>query len=157
MALPIFQTFRSTVQPWVTRNWFSPIRLLVDYNTGSPVGIESPNANGPHGIWTPTDLTLAQIEAPSAAMLADLNATYRLNIAPYTRYQSTGTALVPIAGTSAVDGTTYEGAVMQTVPSNSPLLTVGVDSYLNVYSPWTIQNAPGVSVQGSVYVTTRPA
>lgn len=42
----------------------------------------------------PVILTAAQIASPTAAMLADLSATYRLNVAPYTRYYSDGTGLV---------------------------------------------------------------
>ena len=152
----IFKTFRSTYSPWEPRNWAPYIRLLVDNNTGAPVGIENFNANGADAIFTPVDLTAAQIAAPTAAMVNDLNATYRLNVSPYTRYQSNGSALTPLTE-SAPDGTTMQGAVLQTIPAGSPLQIVGVNSYLNIYAPWTIQSSQGVSVQGSVYVTTRPA
>lgn len=77
-------------------------RVLTDERSGSPVGIETPNATGPDGIWTPIDLTEAELASPSALMLADVNATYRLNVPPYTRYHSTGTDLVPI-GSSGTD------------------------------------------------------
>lgn len=42
----------------------------------------------------PISLTAGQIASPSAGVLADVNATYQLNVAPYTRYRSNGTALV---------------------------------------------------------------
>jgi hypothetical protein len=118
--MTIFPSFRSTVTPFVPRNWPANLKLLVDPVTGAPAGIESPNANGPHGIWTPVDLTAGQIASPSTAMIADLNATYRLNVAPYTRYQSDGTTLqavtaggvfLPLAG-GAVTGATTFGATV---------------------------------------------
>jgi len=152
----IFKTFRSTVSPWEPRSWAPYIRLLVDNNTGAPVGIENFNANGADAIFTPVDLSAAQIAAPTAAMVADLNATYRLNVAPYTRYQSNGTSLSPLTE-NAPDGSTMFGSVLQTVPPGSAQQVVGANSYLNIYAPWTIQSSQGVSVQGSVYVTTRPA
>lgn len=96
MAIRIFKSFRSTVTPFLSRDWFSPIKMLVDPTTGAPVGIQSPNANGADGIWTPIDVTAAQIASPSPGMVADLNATYRLNVAPYARYQSDGSQLVPV-------------------------------------------------------------
>ena len=40
------------------------------------------------------DVTSAQIAAPTPDLIADIDATYRLNVPPYTRYQSNGTALV---------------------------------------------------------------
>lgn len=157
MAIALFKSFRGSVTPFISTAWNNAFRLLVDPTTGAPVGLQSQNANGPDGIWTPIDLTAAQIAAPTALMLADINATYRLNVAPYTRYQSDGTALVAIGGETPGDGSTFPGAILQTVPPNVPLLTIGVDSYAVIYSPWTIQNAAGVSVQGRVDVLTRPA
>lgn len=155
MAISLFKSFRSTVTAFVPTSWTSALKLLVDPTTGAPVGIQSQNANGPDGIWTPIDLTAAQIAAPSALMIADLNATYRLNVAPYTRYQSDGTVLVAMGGEQA-DGNTFPGAILQTVPPGSGPLTIGTNSYAVIYSPWKIQNAAGVSVQGRVDVITRP-
>ena len=98
MALPLFQSFYPTAVKWINAAFRSEYRIIVDNRTGAPVGLVSPNANGPEGIWAPTPLTLAQIEAPTAAMLADLNATYQLDTAPYTRYFSDGVQLVPLGG-----------------------------------------------------------
>jgi hypothetical protein len=136
--MSIFRTFRSTVTPFLRRQWPNNLGLLVDPITGAPCGIESPNANGADGVWTPTDLTAAQIASPSAAMLADLNATYRLNVAPYTRYQSTGTMLVTLGATD--------------------VLPFGQDGTDVIWAPWTISaaNSP-VYVVGPVYVRTLPA
>jgi hypothetical protein len=46
-------------------------------------------------------LTAAQIASPSAAILANLDAVYRLNVSPYTRYTSNGSTLVVQSGGSA--------------------------------------------------------
>lgn len=156
MAISIFKSFRSTVTPFLPTAWLPSLRLLVDPGTGAPVGIQSQNANGPDGIWTPVDLTAAQIASPTAAMLADLNATYRLNESPYTRYFSDGTQLVAIGDEPAADGSTFPGTVLQTVPAGTPELLIGPSSYAVVYSPFTVQNAAGVSVQGRLDVITRP-
>ena len=152
----VFKSARSTVTPFDVRPLRSTDRWLVDNRTGAPVGVENWNSNGPDGVFVPVDLTAAQIASPSSAMVADLNATYRLNVAPYTRYQSNGTSLVPLTETAA-DGSNMFGTVLQTIPAGAQLQIVGANSYLNVYAPWTIASANGVSVQGSVYVTTRPA
>jgi hypothetical protein len=99
MSLPPFKTFRSTVNPFTPADAFvSRIRLLVDPISGAPSGVLNLNSTGPDGQWTPVDLTAAQIAAPTAEMLEDLNSTFRLNEAPYTRYISTGTALVAGGG-----------------------------------------------------------
>lgn len=48
-------------------------------------------------------LTAAQVAAPNAEILAAVNTIYRLSVAPYTRYQSDGTALVQIlAGSTSL-------------------------------------------------------
>ena len=156
MAITLFKSFRSTVTPFLPSAWIPGLKLLVDPGTGAPVGIQSQNANGPDGIWTPIDLTAAQIAAPTAAMLADLNATYRLNVAPYTRYISDGTQLV-LAGGASADGNTFPGAVVQTVVPNTPELDIGPNSYAVVYSPFTVQNAAGVNVLGRLDVVSRPS
>ncbi len=49
-------------------------------------------------------LSQAEIDAPTAAVLADYSATYMLDEAPYTRYVSTGSALITTgAGSMAND------------------------------------------------------
>lgn len=98
MAIPIFQSFYPTVVKWVNSAWRDSYRVITDNNTGAPIGLVSQNANGPQGIWAPTPLSTDQILSPSAAMLADLNATYQLNEAPYSRYRSDGAQLVPLDG-----------------------------------------------------------
>lgn len=100
MALPIFRSFFPTVVKWANTAWRDSYKVITDDRTGAPIGLVSQNANGPQGIWAPTPLSLAQIGSPSAEMLADLNATYQLNAAPYSRYRSDGTQLVPMDGES---------------------------------------------------------
>lgn len=102
MALPIFQSFYPTVVKWWDTTWRNTYKVIVDDRTGAPIGLVSQNANGPQGIWAPTPLSQAQIDAPSAAMLADLNATYQLNAAPYSRYYSDGTQLLPLSAGSDI-------------------------------------------------------
>lgn len=62
---------------------------------------------GPGGAWitvadtpaasaglTPITITAGEQASPTAAMLANIWATYQLNVAPYTRYRSDGSALI---------------------------------------------------------------
>lgn len=155
MAIPIFQSFFPTVAKWVSSAWRSEYRVITDNNTGAPIGLVSPNANGPEGIWAPTPLSAEQIESPTAAMLADLNAVYQLNVAPYTRYESTGTALVPL-GAGAIDGTTLPYG-LQTIPAGTPRLVLGSLSTDIVQSPFTVQNAAGVLIEGHLVVVSGTA
>ena len=136
--MSIFKSFRSTVAPFLSRSWPNNLKLLVDPFTGAPSGIENMNASGADGIWTPVDVTAAQIASPSAAMIADINATYRLNVAPWTRYRSNGSAVV------AVDGTSVLG------PN-------GIDGTLIVYAPFTISDPAGIAILGTVSVRNLPA
>lgn len=139
MAFAIFRSFISTVSPFRPAGIFATRRVLVDPTTGAPVGIQSDAANGPDGIWTPIDITAAQSGAPTAAMLADLNATYRLNIAPYTRFQSNGTRLVSMSGTVDVQG-----------PN-------GLFGNMYAYSPLTVTDPEGLTILGQVRVIAFPA
>ena len=96
MALSAFRTFFPDVTRWISTRWRQEYRLIVDNNTGVPVGIQNQNANGADGIWSPTPLSTDEINAPTAAILADLNATYQLNEYPYSRYYSDGIQLLPL-------------------------------------------------------------
>lgn len=103
MAITVFKSFVSTVTRFLSTAMPSTLRLMVDPTTGAPVGIQSQNAGGPDGIWTPIDITQAQALAPTALMLADINAVYRVNVAPYPRYRSDGsTALVPLDSSGSI-------------------------------------------------------
>jgi len=62
-------------------------------------------------IATMVPLTAAEIASPSASILASRAATYYLNVAPYTRYQSDGSALAELAGDPAAADITDAGAV----------------------------------------------
>jgi hypothetical protein len=110
--MSIFQSFRSTVNGFVRGQRAGNYHVLADPITGSPVGLQHTNGSGPDGIWVPIDLTAGQIASPTAEMIADLNAVFRLNVAPYTRYQSNGTTLVAVsaAGNATLSATqTFTG------------------------------------------------
>lgn len=96
MALPIFQTFFPTAVKWVNSSWRNSYKIITDNRTGAPIGLLSQNDGGPQGVWAPTPLSAAQIAAPSASMIADLNATFQLDTAPYSRYRSDGVQLIPM-------------------------------------------------------------
>lgn len=97
MTIPVFQTFYPTVKKWINTAFRDSYKVIVDNQTGAPVGLVSQNANGAQGVWGLTPLSSDQINAPSAAILADLNATYQLDEAPYPRYYSDGTQLLPLS------------------------------------------------------------
>ena len=138
MAIVNFKSFRSTITPFIPRNWFAGLRLLVDPVNGAPVGILNPNDNGADGIWTPIDVTAAQLTSPSAAMIADLNAVYRLNVPPYSRYVSNGVQIVGLSGNN-VQG-----------PN-------GLFGNMIIYAPFTITDPAGVLIEGTVRVENFPA
>lgn len=140
MALNNARSFLSTINPFRVGQAIGLLRVLEDPTTGAPVGVQSPRANGADGIWTPVDVTAAQVTQPSAGMLLDLNATYRLNVAPYTRYQSNGVALV-VSGAGAID----------VIPAT------GIFGTIIIWSPFTVTTPDGVTIQGTAYVRTVPA
>ena len=68
------------------------------------------------------ELTQAQINAPTAAILASTRITYQLNVAPRTRYRSDGTSLVSLGsggGASAWGG--ISGAITDQADLNAAL------------------------------------
>lgn len=100
MTLPIFQTFIPTAAKWDIATVRVTYQILVNDQTGAPLGFVNPSATGPQGVWVPTPLTAEQIASPIAEILADLNATFQADTAPYTRYYSDGEQLVSIGGSS---------------------------------------------------------
>lgn len=139
MAIRIFKSFLSTINPFRPAGIFATRRVLVDSTTGAPVGIQNDGANGPDGIWAPIDVTAAQVQSPSSTMVADLNATYRLNVAPYTRYVSNGSQLISVGG------------AQDEVPAS------GLFSNVIAYSPLTIDQPDGLTVFGTLNVRTLSA
>jgi hypothetical protein len=117
--IPLFRSFQSTVTPFERGKSAFNFRVFQDPTTGAPTGIQSESSTGPDGIWAPVDLTAAQIAAPSDLMLADLNATFRLDEAPYTRYFSNGTALVSGGGSGNI------AAFFAALPDSDAGLSVG--------------------------------
>lgn len=132
MALPAFRSFFPTVRRWINTAWRQEYKLIIDNDSGAPVGILSPNANGPNGVWAPVPLTSAQIGAPTAEMLADINATYQLDTTPYSRFRSDGVELVPM---DAESGT---------------VIPPGINELF--FSPLTITEGRPLIVQGGVRV-----
>lgn len=138
MAIPTFRSYWSTVRNWMGIGWRKEYKFVVDNNTGAPVGIQSSNANGPDGIWAPVPLTADQIASPDGLILADLNATYQANSAPYQRYRSDGTQLVPLDD---------QGGTL--IPAGQ---------VWHFYSPLVITEASGpLIIQGSLIITAQPA
>ena len=82
-----FKSFQSVISPLLPQNWVTPIRLLVDAVSGTPYGIQNPRTGAPDGIWGLRDISVNDLASPSAAMIADIDATYRVNVAPYSRYK----------------------------------------------------------------------
>lgn len=56
--------------------------------------VEVADTHAAAGSFTPITITAGEQAAPTAAMLANIFATFQLNVAPYTRYRSDGSALV---------------------------------------------------------------
>lgn len=133
MAISIFKAFRSTVTPFTERLVRSTDRWLADPTTGAIIGVENPNASGPHARFTPVDITSAQLASPTAAMIADLDATYRLSTAPYGRYQSDGSQLISAGA-----------------PYGDVVIPPGFNTIF--YSPLTITPPERLIVQGAIHV-----
>lgn len=128
-------SFRSTVNPPNVWRVEPADQWLVDPNTGAVVGVANRRGTGEDGQFYPVDLTAAQIANPTAEMIADTQATYRLNVAPYSRYMSDGFSLVGLQNADQVV----------------------INSEMR-YSPWTIDWVQGVSIRGGgVRVIDWPA
>lgn len=128
MALPNYTTFFPDAVRWVTTRFRQEYRLIIDNATAVPVGIVNPNANGAQGIWGMTPLTLAEVEAPTAAMLQDIGATFQLNQSPYTRYRSDGVQIIPLdgeGGTVVPPGVNVVWFSPLTVIEGSPVIIQG--------------------------------
>ena len=138
MALTAFKAFMSTVTPFGHRLTKPSDRWLSDPQTGAIVGIECPTANGPDARFVPVDITAAQLANPTAAMIADIDATFRLNVPPYPRYQSDGSQLVALgAGETEVIIPQWQNVIF--------------------YAPLTVKAPNELIVQGQVRVQSYPA
>ena len=139
---------RSTVNSPVPR-LLSPFeRLLVDKATGAPVGIQNLNAGGEDAYFIPIELTVAQIESPTADMLADVKVTYCLNEAPYTRYRSNGTILVSIDGSQSFgNNSTIDGSEVIDLPSGSQAA---------IFGTLTVSDSARLTVEGEIRVGAWP-
>ncbi len=138
MALTIFKAFRSTVTAFTERMIGASDRWLTDPTTGAITGVQTQTGNGPDARFVPVDITGAQLAAPTAAMLADIDATYRLNQAPYSRFMSNGVTLVP----AGADET------MIIVPAGQTQI---------FYAPLTISYPQIMIVEGTAVIRSLPA
>lgn len=138
MALTMFKAFISTVTRFYTQPISSTDRWLVDPTTGAITGVQSDGANGPDARFVPVDITPAQLLNPDPLMIADLDATYRLNQPPYPRYMSDGTQLVPLGAAET---------------------EIVVPKGFNViyYAPLTIATPQELVVEGQAQVRSYPA
>ncbi len=93
-------------------------------------------------------ITAAQRDSPTAAMLADTEATYRLDVAPFGRYQSNGTALVPL-GSGAAGAVAITGAntLTQAAHANRHLTWTG--------SSTAAQALPSTQTSGDIIELTN--
>ena len=138
MAIASFRAFKGTVTQFVTRMTRPSDRWLADPKTGAIVGIESPTANGADARFVPVDITQQQADQPSSLMLANLDAVYRLNVAPYTRYVSDGDQLVTMGANE-----------------NVTIISPGINQIF--YSPLTIATPQELIVMGGLHVQAYPA
>lgn len=138
MAISVFKSWVSTITRFLPTDLNSRLKLLVDPTTGAPVGLQSQNDGGPDLIAVPVDITAAQALNPPAGMVADLNATYRVNAPPYTRYYSDGTELISMTASGA-----------------DFVVPAGVSENFN--SPLTISPPQRFIVQGTAVIRALPA
>lgn len=102
MTFPLFSSWWPRgAATWHIGTWHPRVfKVIFNNRTGSPIGLQSQNANGFDGIWAPVPITPTEYASPSAEMLADLNATFQLDVAPYSRYRSDGSQLIALDGES---------------------------------------------------------
>lgn len=106
-----------------------------------------------------------QVANPSAEMLADLDATYRLVVPPYTRFRSTGTQLVDVAGTDSSPVSSVAGKSGDVVLDKSDVGLTQVDNTSDAEKPVSIPQLelidtkhPRLQIQaGGVNVGTNDA
>jgi len=82
-------TQQEKISPW--HEW------LFDAKNGDLLGVKNYHSSGDDLRPLPVALTAAQIAAPTADMLAHTKLTFALDVAPFTRWRSNGTALVVIS------------------------------------------------------------
>lgn len=138
MSVTIFSAFRSTVTAFTERLLSSTDRWLVDPVTGAITGVQTPTATGANARFVPVDITQAQVTSPPPLMVADLDAVFRLNVAPYTRYYSDGTELQAYGA-----------------ESGETIIPAGFSELF--YSPLTITPPQVLVVQGTLTIRTLAA
>jgi hypothetical protein len=145
-------SFRSTVNPPVPRAIGPYDKWLADPATGAIVGVMNPNAGGKDTYFHPISATVDQIQNPTAEMLAMTGATFALNVAPYTRYYSTGSTLLGLgqSGDVPTGGTLLlGGATSMLIPAGDVVVS---------YESLTVQESAELTIEGTIRVGgTLPA
>ena len=139
-------SFRSTVNPPFPRAIGPYERWLADPATGAIVGIMNPNAGGKDTYFAPISVTADQLQNPTPEMLTMVDATFALNVAPYTRYYSTGSTLLGLgqSGDVPTGGTlTLGGATSMVIPAGDIIIS---------YASLTVQESAELTVEGRIDV-----
>ncbi|MEI6085407.1 MAG: hypothetical protein WCS70_14065 [Verrucomicrobiota bacterium] len=127
-------------------------KWLADPATGAIVGMMNPNSGGKDTYFAPISVTVGQLQNPTPEMLAMVDATFALNVAPYTRYYSTGSMLLGLgqSGDVLTGGTlTLGGATTMTIPAGDIIIS---------YASLTVQESAELTVEGQIDVgSTLPA
>lgn len=98
------------------------VNWRIDPATQLPVGAQGLGGTSV-GLPSVVQLSAAQIAAPTAAMLADLAATYQLNVFPFTRYVSNGTVLSKVG--SEGGALALSSGIHTVVPGTQDILLQG--------------------------------
>ena len=141
--------FESTDEPLVPETISPHDQTLVNRH-GSIRGLRSAKGgNSRDFLPLPKPLTAAQIASPTQAMIDDTDATYQLNVAPWDRYRSDGTDLIPLGGSGGVVGTisNFCGSLAAEVP-------VGAQAIF--YDTLTVKEDASLTVKGEARVGPWP-
>ena len=127
--------FQSTTRRWYPRPVTPATKLLVDAANGHVIGIQNPSGQG--GDFVPyIFLTQTQIDSPPQAVLDDIDVTYILDVSPYDRYRSNGTALIgldPTQFTYIAYGQVFYGEMVIESPDE---VIVSGDGELRIIETW---------------------
>jgi hypothetical protein len=140
-------SFKSTVRPAFPRAIGPFDKWLSDPVTGAIVGVMNPNSGGKDIYFSPIPVTASQIQNPTAEMLAMVDATFALDVAPYTRYYSTGDLLIGLGLSGDVD---FGGGAMTI--GGATLMVVPVGSSQFVQTTLKVQESAELIVQGQILV-----
>jgi len=139
-------SFRSTVNPPFPRAIGPYDKWLADPATGAIVGVMNPNSGGKDTYFVPISVTADQLQNPTPEMLAMTGVEFALNVAPYTRYYSTGSTLLGLgqSGDVPTGGTlVLGGATSMVIPAGDIIIS---------YASLTVQESAELTVEGQINV-----